>query len=78
MNSTVEQLKNDVMKLEYDDRRELLDFICQSLDERDDADRTADERFDAILAKRVDDVRSGRVATIPGQQVAEEMRRKYP
>jgi putative addiction module component (TIGR02574 family) len=72
MATTVEQLAEQALKLPSESRARLADLLVESLD--------ADElgRIDRLWAteakRRRDEVRSGRVKTIPGEQARRKVR----
>jgi len=64
-------------QLSVEDRTELLEFLIASLDEGE-PDADYEEAWAAELQRRIDDLDSGRVQTIPAEEVLAELRRKYP
>jgi hypothetical protein len=73
MDVTFEQLAQDAMQLAPAERAELADFLVGSLEtsQPDDLQRLWIE----TAAKRLSEIRSGRVRTIPGEDVIAEARR---
>jgi putative addiction module component (TIGR02574 family) len=73
MNLTLEQLAQEAMKLPIDSRAVLADQIVESLDlaEPDDIRRL----WVAEALRRRDEVRSGQVKPLPGEEVLAEVRR---
>ena len=72
MSLTVEQITAEAMQLPVTSRAELAEKLVESLDLTEDSDLQriwADE-----ATQRLDDVRSGRVQTIPGEKVVAEIR----
>ena len=72
---TLEQLTAEAMQLPVESRIVLADKLVESLDcaEPDNIQRL----WTAEAIRRRDEVRSGEVKTIPGEQVLEEIRHRY-
>lgn len=70
---TLEQLTAEALQLPVESRALLADTLVESLDsaEVDDIQRL----WTAEAIRRRDEVRSGRVQAIPGEQVLDEVRR---
>ena len=70
---TIDQITTEAMQLPVSSRAELAEKLVESLDfpEHDDIRRA----WAAEAISRRDEVRSGRVQTIPGEQVLAEVRR---
>jgi putative addiction module component (TIGR02574 family) len=69
---TIDQITSEAMQLPVSSRAELAEKLVESLDfTEDDTVRTA---WAVEAIRRRDDVRSGRVQTIPGEQVMAEIR----
>jgi putative addiction module component (TIGR02574 family) len=68
MKPQVSQLLEKALALSTQDRGVLIDRLVESLDEGP-AEEGVEGAWDAEIAKRVEDVRSGRVKLIPGEQV---------
>ena len=69
---TIDQITTEAMQLPVSSRAELAEKLVESLDfTEDDATQKA---WAAEAIRRRDDVRSGRVQTIPGEQVMAEIR----
>lgn len=73
MNTTFEQLAQEAMRLAPAERAELADFLVGSLEasQPDDIQRLWIE----TALSRLEEIRSGRVAAIPGPEVLSEARR---
>ena len=72
---TIEQLESEALKLPASSRAELAEKLVGSLHVFED---TAHRREWAEEAKRrLEDVRAGRVETIPGEQVFAEIRQMF-
>lgn len=72
MNATLKQIAHDALQLEPAQRAELADFLVASLDssEPDEIQR----RWFEEANRRLNEVRSGQVKTIPGEEVMAEAR----
>jgi putative addiction module component (TIGR02574 family) len=76
MTETAEQLKAQLSQLSTQERAELAHFLIHSLDEGVDAD--AEAAWDAELARRMEEIRSGKAVGEPADKVFAELRKKYP
>jgi putative addiction module component (TIGR02574 family) len=70
---TLDQITEEAMKLPIDSRVLLADKLVESL-ESEDLDEIQ-RLWSAEAVRRRDEVRSGRVHTIPSEEVVEEVRR---
>lgn len=75
MTEITEKLKSQLLQLSTRERAELAHFLIHSLDEGSDAD--AEAAWDAELARRMEEIRSGRVLGEPADTVFAELREKY-
>ncbi len=75
MTETAEKLKAQLSKLSTQERAELADFLIHSLDEGLDAD--AEAAWDAELARRLEEIKSGNAVGKPADHVFGELRKKY-
>jgi putative addiction module component (TIGR02574 family) len=75
MTETAEQLKAQLSQLSTQERAELAHFLIHSLDEGVDAD--AEAAWDAELARRMEEIRSGKAVGEPADKVFAELRKKY-
>lgn len=73
MDITVEELTEAALSLPNEARALLADRLVESLDPLED--REIQALWAAELTKRRDEVRSGRVTTIPGPEALEHVRR---
>jgi putative addiction module component (TIGR02574 family) len=76
MTALGEKLKSELAQLPIEDRAELASFLIRSLDEGVDPD--AEAAWDAELARRAEEIRTGNVAGIPAERVLADSRAKYP
>jgi putative addiction module component (TIGR02574 family) len=77
MTPQVSELLEKALSLSTHERGLLIDRLVESLD-----DGPAEEGVEAAwgeeIKRRVDDIRSGRVKTIPGEQVLRELADEFP
>lgn len=72
MSETAERLKDTLTQLSVRDRAELAHFLIHSLD--DEADADAEAAWDAELARRFEEIQSGKAVGIPAEKVFEDLR----
>lgn len=72
MATTVEQLVEQALKLPSESRARIADLLVESLDA--DALGRIDRLWVAEAKRRRDDVRAGRVKTVPGEQARRKVR----
>ncbi|MBW3599109.1 MAG: addiction module protein [Planctomycetes bacterium] len=75
MTETAEQLKPELARLSPQDRAALARFLIDSLDDEEDAD--AESAWDAELARRSEEIDSGKAVGEPADEVFAKLRRKY-
>ena len=75
MSVTAEKIRTELAGLDAAERAELAHYLIQSLDSGTDAD--AEAAWDAVLARRAEEIRSGRAVGIPAERVISELRAKY-
>jgi putative addiction module component (TIGR02574 family) len=75
MTETAEKLKAQLSQLSTQERAELAHFLIHSLDEDVDAD--AEAAWDAELARRMEEIRSGKAVGEPADKVFADLRKKY-
>ena len=75
MSVTAEKIRTELAGLDAAERAEQAHHFIQSLDSGADAD--AEAASDAELARRAEEIRSGRAVGIPAEQVFSELRAKY-
>lgn len=76
MSLTVEQIAEEALALPSEARALLADRLAESLDPLEDG--YAHELWVKEALRRRDDVRSGRVQTIPGDEALARIRRMFP
>jgi putative addiction module component (TIGR02574 family) len=74
MSAITTDLMETVDSLPIDMKLELVDKILDSLTPRQ---KDIDELWQIEAERRVEEVRSGKVQTIPGEQVFEEIRQRF-
>lgn len=75
MTETAERLKSELSHLSLQERAELASFLILSLDEEVDAE--AEAAWDAELAQRMEEIKSGKAVGEPADKVFAELRAKY-
>lgn len=73
MSLTLDQITEEAMKLPADSKAELADRLVESLDSADPDE--IQRLWSAEAIRRRDEIRSGKVKRIPGEQVLDEVRR---
>jgi putative addiction module component (TIGR02574 family) len=76
MSVTGEKLRSELASLSEDDRAELAHFLIESLDQGADPD--AEAAWDVEIARRNEEIKSGKVAGVPAEKAFAELRAKYP
>jgi putative addiction module component (TIGR02574 family) len=74
MSDQADKLKAQLGLLSFEDRAELTLYLLASLDEDDDPAEVA-AAWDAELAKRMEEMETGKVEGIPAEVVFERIRR---
>jgi putative addiction module component (TIGR02574 family) len=75
MTKVAEKLKSELVQLSMGERAELAHFLICSLDADVDAD--AEAAWDAELAERMENIKSGKAVGEPAHKVFAELREKY-
>ncbi len=75
MSAAAEKIRTDVTSLNDVERAELAHFLIQSLDHGSDED--AETAWDAELARRAEEIKSGRASGESAEKVFSELRAKY-
>jgi putative addiction module component (TIGR02574 family) len=73
----VSEVLEKALALSTQERGLLIDHLIESLDEGP-AEEGVEEAWDQEIKCRVDDIRSGKVKMIPGEQVLRELAKKFP
>ncbi len=73
----VSELLEKALALSAEDRERLIDQLVASRSE-EPAEEGAEAAWDETIKRRVDDIRSGRVKTLPGEQVLQELAQEFP
>jgi putative addiction module component (TIGR02574 family) len=77
MTSQVSELLQKALALSTQERGMLIDRLVESLDD-EAPDKGVEAAWDEEIKRRVDDIRSGRVNTIPGERVLRELAEEFP
>lgn len=72
MSEATTQLLNDVLALPEDERSAFREALEEALSN----DAGEDAELDAVLAKRMEDIRSGRVKPVPGEEFFRQLRER--
>ena len=75
--SQLSELLEKALALSTQDRGLLIDRLVASLDE-EAPEEGVEAAWDEGIKRRVEDIRSGRVKTIPGEQVLRELAEEFP
>ena len=75
MSITAEKIRTELTSLSDSERAELAHFLIHSLDQGSDED--AETAWDAELARRAEEIKSGRASGEPAEKVFSELRAKY-
>jgi putative addiction module component (TIGR02574 family) len=77
MTSQVSEVLEKALALSIQDRGLLIDRLIQSLDD-DPAEQGVEQAWADEIKSRVDDIESGKVEMIPGEQVLRELAQEFP
>jgi len=77
MTPQVSEVLEKALTLSTQDRGLLIDRLIESLDEGP-AEEGVEEAWAEEIKRRVDDIRSGKVKMIPGEQVLRELAKEFP
>jgi putative addiction module component (TIGR02574 family) len=77
MTPRVSELLEKALTLSTQERGLLIDRLVETLD-NEPAEEGVEAAWEEEIKRRVDDIRSGRVKTIPGEQVLREMAEEFP
>jgi putative addiction module component (TIGR02574 family) len=77
MSATLEQLKTVIAELTLEEKAELANFLADSIDQGEGADGDVEAAWDGELARRADEIQSGRASGKPADVVFAELREKY-
>lgn len=77
MTDAAEKLKPELIRLSAEDRAALAHFLIHSLDDAPASGPGAESAWDAELARRGEEIRSGQATGRPAHEVLAEMREKY-
>lgn len=77
MTPRVSEVLEKALALSTQERGLLIDHLIKSLDEGP-AEEGVEEAWGDEIKRRVDEVRSGKVKLIPGEQVLRELAKEFP
>ena len=78
MSATLQQVAGEALSLSLPDRAELMRILLVTLDEEpSEGEAEVEQSWEAEVEKRVDDIISGRVKTIPAETVFDKLRAKF-
>ena len=77
MTPQVSEVLEKALTLSTQDRGLLIDRLIESLDDGP-REEGVEEAWAEEIKGRVDDIRSGKVKTIPGEQVLRELAKEFP
>lgn len=77
MTPQVSEVLEKALSLSEQERELLIDRLVESLANAS-AEGGVEAAWDEEIKRRVDDIRSGRVKTIPGEQVLREIAEEFP
>ena len=74
MSETIDRLKPELARLTKDERADLASFLLSSLDEGETDVVVSRE----LLERRSAELRSGDAVGVPGEEVLERLRKRFP
>ena len=77
MTPEVSKLLEQALALSSQDRGLVIDRLIESLDEGE-ADVGVEEAWSEEIKRRVDDIRTGKIRLIPGEEVLQELAKEFP
>jgi putative addiction module component (TIGR02574 family) len=77
MTPQVSEVLEKAQALSTQERGLLIDHLIESLDEGP-AEEGVEQAWGEEIKRRVDDIRSGKVKMIPGEQVLRELAKEFP
>ena len=78
MSASLEQVAGEALSLSLPDRAEFMRILLVTLDEEpSEGEAEVEQSWEAEVEKRVDDIISGRVKTIPAETVFAKLRAKF-
>jgi putative addiction module component (TIGR02574 family) len=73
----VSEVLEKALALSTQERGLLIDHLIESLDE-EPAEERVEQAWDEEIKRRVDEIRSGKVKMMPGEQVLRELAQEFP
>lgn len=77
MTPQVSEVLEKALALSTQERGLLIDQLIESLDEGP-AEEGVEQAWDEEIKRRVDEIRTGKVKMIPGEQVLRELAKEFP
>jgi putative addiction module component (TIGR02574 family) len=78
MKATLEKVTQEALSLSMDDRAALTRILIKALDsEAPDESTEMEKAWKAEVERRVDEIESGRVKTVPAEEVFAKLRAKH-
>jgi putative addiction module component (TIGR02574 family) len=77
MTPQVSKVLEKALMLSTQERGMLIDRLIESLDEGP-PEKAVEEAWAEEIMRRVDDIRAGKVKTVPGEQVLRELAKEFP
>jgi putative addiction module component (TIGR02574 family) len=77
MTPQVSEVLEKALALSTHDRGLLIDHLIESLDEAP-AEEGVEEAWGEEIKRRVDDIRTGKIKMIPGEQVLRDLAKEFP
>ena len=78
MKATLEQVAEEALNLSVSDRSALTQILIRTLDPEPAEDAAeVEQAWQVEVEKRVDEIQSGRVKTVPAEEVFAKLRAKY-
>jgi len=77
MTPQASEVLEKALALSAEERGALIDHLIESLDDAP-PEEGVEAAWDAEIKRRVDEIRSGKVKTIPGDQVLRELAEEFP
>jgi putative addiction module component (TIGR02574 family) len=77
MTPEVSRILEQALTLSTQERGLIIDRLSESLDD-EPAEEGAEEAWASEIKRRVEDIRSGKVEMIPGEEVLRRLKKKFP
>ena len=77
MSESAEKLKSALLELPLEERLEIAGLLYASLPPPAGVISEGDPGFDEILQRRIEELKTGKVAGVPAEEVMERLHKKY-